>query len=97
MYVEYLQRFMDNDMCMACSAGTQSHHAYVRMVAVAYIREHREEFEMFLGEDFGAWVSTMERNRVWGDELTLVGVVLRVETDHSVQLLPTFFMNKLLG
>jgi hypothetical protein len=34
--------------------------------------EHKEDFEGFLGEEFAAYCTTMERSGIWGDELTLV-------------------------
>lgn len=72
-----------------CLYGTPVHHAFVRRKAVAYIRFHRPDFEVFLGEDFKTYVREMARDGVWGDELTLraacesLGVVLNVVSSDS--------------
>ncbi|KAI3426931.1 hypothetical protein D9Q98_006875 [Chlorella vulgaris] len=51
--------------------GTQKHHGFVRRKAVEYIQQQRQDFEAFLGEDFGSYVRHMSRLGTWGDELTL--------------------------
>ena len=38
------------------SAGTQRHHTYVRRKAVQYMQQRRQDFEAFLGEDFGGYM-----------------------------------------
>jgi hypothetical protein len=47
-------------MCLlvatACGVGTQKHHGFVRRKAVEYIQQQRQDFEAFLGEDFGSYV-----------------------------------------
>lgn len=72
-----------------CLYGTPVHHAFVRQKAVAYIKQHRADFEAFLGEDFKTYVREMARDGVWGDELTLravsesFGVVVNVVSSDS--------------
>ncbi|EFN56859.1 hypothetical protein CHLNCDRAFT_144480 [Chlorella variabilis] len=54
--------------------GTQRHHTYVRRKAVQYMQQRRQDFEAFLGEDFGGYMRQMGRLGTWGDELTLRGI-----------------------
>ena len=35
-------------------------------------RDNKDEFEGFLGEEFDAYCTSMEKPGIWGDELTLV-------------------------
>ena len=71
------------DSCLACLQfrsisyglfGTEAYHKAVRRKAVQYLREHRSDFEAFLGDDFDHWLKDMSHNDTWGDELTLVSV-----------------------
>ena len=45
-------------------------------------RDNKVEFEGFLGEEFDAYCTSMERPGIWGDELTLVSAhpILRAVT-----------------
>ena len=45
-------------------------------------RDNKDEFEGFLGEEFDAYCTSMERPGIWGDELTLVSAhpILRAVT-----------------
>ena len=52
--------------------GTEAYHKAVRRKAVQYLRDHRTEFEAFLGDDYNGWVKEMSSHDSWGDELTLV-------------------------
>lgn len=52
--------------------GTEAYHKAVRRKAVQYLREHRSDFEAFLGDDFNHWLKEMSQYDSWGDELTLV-------------------------
>lgn len=52
--------------------GTEAYHKSIRRKAVQYLREHRSDFEAFLGDDFDHWLKEMSHNDTWGDELTLV-------------------------
>ena len=52
--------------------GTEAYHKAIRRKAVQYLREHRSDFEAFLGDDFNHWLKEMSQNETWGDELTLV-------------------------
>lgn len=52
--------------------GSQDYHMSVRQKAVAYIREHKQEYANFLGEDIDAYLADMQEHATWGDELTLV-------------------------
>ena len=54
--------------------GTEAYHKAVRRKAVHYLREHRSDFEGFLGDDFDSWLKEMSHNDSWGDELTLVSL-----------------------
>ena len=71
------------DSCLACLQfrsisyglfGTEAYHKAVRRKAVQYLREHRSDFEAFLGDDFDHYLKDMSHNDTWGDELTLVSV-----------------------
>lgn len=72
-----------HDSCLACLQfrsisyglfGTEAYHKAIRRKAVQYLREHRSDFEAFLGDDFNHWLKEMSQNDSWGDELTLVSV-----------------------
>ena len=56
--------------------GTEAYHKAVRRKAVQYMREHRSDFEAFLGDDFDGWLKEMSQHESWGDELTLVSAYL---------------------
>jgi hypothetical protein len=76
--------------------GDQGMHAGVRQAVVAHMRAHADSYSFFIGEE-GEWrqyLARMERERVWGDELTLraaadcFGVVVHVvTTEHENWLL----------
>jgi hypothetical protein len=52
------------------------------------MRQHRHDFEAFLGEEFSQYCREMAKPRVWGDELTLraicevFGIVVNVITSE---------------
>ena len=52
--------------------GTEAYHKSIRRKAAQYLREHRTDFEAFLGDDFNHYLKEMSQNDSWGDELTLV-------------------------
>ena len=52
--------------------GTEAYHKAVRRKAVQYMRDHRSDFEAFLGDDMDGWLKEMSQHESWGDELTLV-------------------------
>ena len=56
--------------------GTEAYHKAIRRKAILYLREHRSDFEAFLGDDYDNWVKEMSRQESWGDELTLVSVAM---------------------
>ena len=53
--------------------GSEEYHMHVRQKAMAYMRSKREEFACFYadGVAFDRYLQKMERDRSWGDELTL--------------------------
>lgn len=53
--------------------GTEAHHGYVRQQAVEYMRSHKALFSGFCADavEFERYLARMERDRTWGDELTL--------------------------
>ncbi|KAL3159149.1 hypothetical protein ABBQ32_14134 [Trebouxia sp. C0010 RCD-2024] len=69
--------------------GTEAYHKAIRRKAVHYLREHRSDFEAFLGDDFNHWLKEMSQNGTWGDELTLraiceaYGIVINVITSDQ--------------
>ena len=56
--------------------GTEAYHKAIRRKAILYLREHRSDFEAFLGDDYDSWVKEMSQHDSWGDELTLVSDVM---------------------
>ncbi|GAX82472.1 hypothetical protein CEUSTIGMA_g9899.t1 [Chlamydomonas eustigma] len=50
---------------------TQEKHEEVRVKVIQYIKDNREEFVAFLGEDFDSYIEGMSKQGTWGDELTL--------------------------
>jgi hypothetical protein len=54
--------------------GTEAHHMLVRRRATQHMRLHADEYEPFLGDAAGwtRYISDMEQEGNWGDELTLV-------------------------
>ncbi|KAL0048207.1 hypothetical protein WJX82_009891 [Trebouxia sp. C0006] len=69
--------------------GTEAYHKAIRRKAILYLREHRSDFEAFLGDDYDNWVKEMSRQESWGDELTLraiceaYGIVINVITSDQ--------------
>lgn len=53
--------------------GNQNSHQYVRNKVVLYLREHCEEYAVYVGdeEEWKAYIQSMSMIRTWGDELTL--------------------------
>ena len=52
--------------------GTEEHHREVRHRALEYIRAQKQQFACFCGDaHFERYLQKMERDRAWGDELTL--------------------------
>jgi len=56
--------------------GTEAYHKAIRRKAILYLREHRSDFEAFLGDDYDSWVKEMSQHDSWGDEVTLVSDVM---------------------
>ncbi len=56
--------------------GTQDRHAEVRAYAVAYMQRNPNLFVKYLGEEYKDYLSSMALSGTWGDELTLVCVVV---------------------
>lgn len=52
--------------------GSEDHHALVRANVVAHMRQHKADFESFLGETWHQYITDMSHDGTWGDELTLV-------------------------
>lgn len=44
----------------------------VRRAAIAHMHQFPDEFRAFLGSDFNAYLTSMDKSGIWGDELTLV-------------------------
>ncbi|BDA46742.1 probable OVARIAN TUMOR DOMAIN-containing deubiquitinating enzyme 10 at N-terminal half [Coccomyxa sp. Obi] len=69
--------------------GTEDFHESVRRKSVWYMRENKEDFEPYLGEDFAQYIVKMERSGTWGDELTLraicdvYGIIINVVTSDQ--------------
>lgn len=53
--------------------GTQDHHMSVRSKVVTWMIEHKESFEVYVGDgaDWNEYIKLMKRSKNWGDELTL--------------------------
>jgi hypothetical protein len=53
--------------------GHQRWHLSVRQRVIDWLVSHPESFSMFVGDsdDWARYISKMEKNRTWGDELTL--------------------------
>jgi len=76
--------------------GHQRFHSHVRALVVAYLREHAEQFSIFVGDEreWQSYLRNMAQECCWGDELTLsaaadaMGVVIHVvTTEHENWLL----------
>lgn len=69
--------------------GTEAYHRAVRRKAVQYMRDHRSDFEAFVGDDMDGWLKEMSQHESWGDELTLralceaYGIVINVITSDQ--------------
>ena len=51
--------------------GDQDAHQRVRDACVEHMRRRRGEYEVFFGDAFDEYASSMASARTWGDELTL--------------------------
>lgn len=54
--------------------GSEAHHALVRANVVSYMRQHKADFEPYLGETWQRYITDMSHDGTWGDELTLVSL-----------------------
>lgn len=86
---------MDDGNCLFRAAasqllGTQDDHAIVREKAVSNMKSRRAELEEFFGspEEFDEYITSMEADRTWGDELVLCAIaesyrcIVHVVTSH---------------
>ncbi|KAK9919022.1 hypothetical protein WJX75_008738 [Coccomyxa subellipsoidea] len=70
--------------------GSEDFHESVRRKAVAYMRENKDDFECYLGEDFAQYTAKMQRSGTRGDELTLravcdlYGIIINVVTSDQL-------------
>eukprot|EP01134_Creolimax_fragrantissima_P002431 CFRG2431T1 len=53
--------------------GTQEHYKHVRKLIAGWMREHPNSFNFYFGneKEFETYLVKMERDRTWGDEMTL--------------------------
>jgi len=53
--------------------GTPAHHSHVRRIAIAHMRNHRDDYSLYFGNktEFREYYQKMKKNAAWGDELTL--------------------------
>eukprot|EP00656_Telonema_subtile_P045086 TRINITY_DN51355_c0_g1_i1.p1 TRINITY_DN51355_c0_g1~~TRINITY_DN51355_c0_g1_i1.p1 ORF type:complete len:316 (+),score=58.17 TRINITY_DN51355_c0_g1_i1:100-1047(+) len=65
--------------------GTQDYHSQVRAFVVEHIRAHAEEYQLYCDESIEVFLDRMQRDRVWGDEITLKAAVDALNaTVHTV-------------
>lgn len=64
--------------------GSSSYHSALRQLAVEEMRDNSEEYALFLGRDFEAYLANMSKNGVYGDELVLHALADRLGVPITV-------------